>query len=112
MKLRAKIWIEAEGGHVFGKGRAALLDAVEREGSIQAAARRAGVSYRRAWSLLKASEDRWGRSLVETTRGGAGGGGARLTEAGRILLQAYRRIEPRILGILEEGQRELDGTAL
>ncbi len=112
MKLRAKVWIEVNGGHLFGKGRATLLEAIEREGSIQGAARRAAITYRRAWSLLKASEERWGRKLVETTRGGAGGGGARLTEAGRALLDAYRRIEPRLRKALEEGQRELEEAGL
>ena len=112
MKLRAKVWIELDGVHLFGKGRASLLGAIDREGSIQAAARRMGVSYRRAWTLLKTSEERWGRRLVETFRGGVGGGGARLTEAGRLLLEVFRRVEPRVQKAVERGQRELESSGI
>lgn len=108
MKLRGKIWIEAGGEHVFGPGRAALLEAIDREGSIQAAAGKMGLSYRHAWTMLRTSEQRWGKKLIETTRGGRGGGGARLTEPGRALLRAFRRIEPRLEKLLEKGQAELD----
>lgn len=108
VKLRAKIWIEVDGGHLFGRGRAALLEAIEREGSIQAAARRLGLSYRRAWTLLKTSEQRWNRKLIEKSRGGKGGGGTRLTAAGRAVLELFRRIESRLDELVEEGQVELE----
>jgi molybdate transport repressor ModE-like protein len=93
MKLRAKMWIEVNGQHLFGRGRAALLEAIEQEGSIQAAAARLGLSYRHAWTMLRTSERRWGRKLIETSRGGSGGGGTRLTETGRSLLKLFRRLE-------------------
>lgn len=112
MKLRAKIWIERGGEHLFGRGRAELLEAVQREGSIQAAAEKMGVSYRHAWTMLKTSEQRWGKKLVETTRGGTGGGGARVTEAGRRLLDAFRRIESRLEELIKEQQGELDRAGI
>lgn len=112
MKLRAKIWIERGGEHLFGRGRAELLEAIEREGSIQAAAEKMGVSYRHAWTMLKTSEQRWGKKLVETTRGGTGGGGARVTEAGRRLLDAFRRIESRLEELIKEQQGELDRAGI
>lgn len=112
MKLRAKIWIERGGEHLFGRGRAELLEAVQREGSIQAAAEKMGVSYRHAWTMLKTSEQRWGKKLVETTRGGTGGGGARVTKAGRRLLDAFRRIESRLEELIKEQQGELDRAGI
>jgi len=108
MNLRAKIWFELGGEHIFGPGRAALLEAVEREGSIQAAAAKVGLSYRHAWSMLRASQRRWDRKLIETSRGGVGGGGARLTDAGRALLRAFRRIESGVQKAVQEQQHELE----
>ncbi len=108
MKLRGKIWVEEGGEHVFGKGRAALLEAVEREGSIQGAARRMGVSYRHAWSMLRASERRCGRKLVETSRGGRAGGGARVTDFGRALCETFHRLDSRLEKLLKELRDETD----
>ena len=110
MELRGKVWIEMAGRHLFGKGRAALLEAVESEGSIQAAARKLGMSYRKAWSMLRAGQALTGARLVETTRGGSKGGGARVTDFGRELLRTYRSVEARFDGLLEEAQDEVRRT--
>ncbi len=110
MDLRGKIWIELDGSHLFGKGRADLLEAVDAEGSIQAAAQRLGMSYRHAWSMLRDSRERCGHALVETERGGSDGGGARLTEFGRRVLRAYRRVETRFQEFIDDAQNELDGA--
>jgi molybdate transport system regulatory protein len=108
MRLRGKIWVECEGGHVFGKGRADLLEAVQREGTIQGAARRMGVSYRHAWSMLKASGRRLGRPLIRTSRGGRAGGGTRVTEFGKALCESFRRVEARLERLLREVSDEMD----
>jgi molybdate transport system regulatory protein len=52
-----------------------------------------GMSYKRAWSLVQALNDGWGRPLVETTRGGAAQGGANLSQAGHSVLSHYRQME-------------------
>ena len=96
MELRTKTWIARDGELVFGRGRAQLLEAVDATGSISAAARRLDMSYRRAWSMIKASEERLGLSLLERSKGGAKGGGARLTPVARDLLRAFRRMESSI----------------
>ena len=110
MKLRFKVWMEKGGQHVFGRGRARLLKAIDREGSIQAAARKMGLSYRHAWAMLKTSEQRLGRELVERVRGGAGGGGTHLTEEGKKLVRLYGRIESAFQKLLEEQQVALDDS--
>jgi len=109
MNVRGKVWLEVDGEHVFGPGRLALLQAIDREGSIQAAADRMGISYRHAWSMLKASGERSGRRLVETRRGGKSGGGARLTDFGRALCRTFTRMEERFHEMLGELQDEVDG---
>jgi molybdate transport system regulatory protein len=108
MEVKGKFWIEHEGSPVLGRGRAELLTAIVSEGSIQGAARKMGLSYRHAWSMLKASEQRTQGKLVETWHGGKGGGGAELTDYGRALLEKYRCVESRFERFLEEVQHEVD----
>jgi molybdate transport system regulatory protein len=76
-----------------GPGRADLLELIAETGSISDAAKRMGMSYKRAWSLVQALNDGWGSSLVETARGGAAQGGAVLSEAGREVLRHYRQMQ-------------------
>ena len=80
-------------GVVIGPGRADLLQAIGEHGSISAAGRAIGMSYKRAWDLAEAVSSRFHMPLIETSAGGAAGGGTRLTEAGEAVLAAYRRIE-------------------
>ncbi len=77
----------------LGPGKADLLDAVKREGSISAAARTMGMSYRRAWTLIGAMNRDFKEPLVQTSAGGSGGGGAQVTVAGREALRRYRAME-------------------
>lgn len=80
----------------FGPGKADLLEAIRDEGSISAAGRRMGMSYKRAWSLVEEMNAAFAEPLVESARGGAHGGGARLTAAGTEVLAAYRAILDRL----------------
>lgn len=77
---------------VMGPGRADLLAHIEAMGSIAAAGRRMGMSYKRAWALVEAMNTVFGAPVVEAAKGGAGGGGAKLTETGRAVLAAYRAL--------------------
>ncbi len=77
----------------IGPGKIGLLEAIDREGSISAAGRALGMSYRRAWDLVDALNGLVGEPVVAASTGGQRGGGARLTEAGRILVADYRAIE-------------------
>ena len=67
---------------IFGHGKAKLLDAISANGSISAAARKIGMSYRRAWLLTDAMNQDFKLPLIVSSLGGKGGGGAKLTEAG------------------------------
>ena len=85
----------------IGPGKADLLEAIEAEGSITRAARRMGMSYRRAWLLVEAMNACFRAPLVETARGGRRGGGARLTALGRDALARYRAMEAKAVASLE-----------
>ena len=77
----------------LGPGRADLLEGIAQTGSISAAGKRMGMSYKRAWSLVQALNEGWGSPLVETSRGGAGQGGASLTQDGVFVLERYRAMQ-------------------
>lgn len=77
----------------IGPGRADLLELIDQTGSISAAGKAMGMSYKRAWGLVQALNEGFGRPLVEASRGGAEQGGARLTEPGRSVLQHYRAMQ-------------------
>lgn len=80
-------------GVAIGPGKADLLEGIRDTGSISAAGRRMKMSYKRAWTLVD-SMNRWFPDpLVESEKGGAQGGGARLTSRGESVLAAYRRME-------------------
>lgn len=78
---------------MIGPGKAELLERIDRCGSIAAAGREMGMSYKRAWELVGTLNAMFSAPVVESTRGGPGGGGAVLTEAGREVLALYRGIE-------------------
>ena len=77
----------------LGPGRADLLEAIARTGSISAAGKAMDMSYKKAWSLVQALNEGFGAPMVETERGGAGQGGAQLTEAGKKVLAHYRAMQ-------------------
>ncbi len=79
----------------MGPGKADLLDAIDRTGSIAAAGRELGMSYRRAWLLVETMNACFRTPLVEAVKGGRSGGGARLTKMGVEVLARYRAMEAR-----------------
>ena len=90
----------------LGPGKAALLDAVARSGSISAAAREMRMSYRRAWLLVDTMNRCFKAPLVETSKGGSGGGGARITELGLDVLARYRAMELKAAASVAAEMRE------
>jgi molybdate transport system regulatory protein len=76
-----------------GPGRADLLEGIAETGSIAAAGKRMGMSYKRAWSLVQALNEGWGSPLVVTARGGAAQGGASLSDDGAFVLARYRNMQ-------------------
>lgn len=86
----------------LGPGRADLLELIGETGSISAAGRRMGMSYKRAWGLVQALNEGFGAPLVVASRGGAGQGGARLTELGRAALGHYRAMQAKTRAAIAE----------
>ena len=93
MKIKSKVWLEKEGQLVFGSGKALILKAINEEGSINKAAKKMKMSYRHAWSYIRAAEKRIGKLLVIKTKGGKDGGGAILTDYAKDLLRRFENID-------------------
>ncbi len=91
--LSIRLRLNGPQGIVMGPGRADLLALIARTASIAAAGRQMGMSYKRAWNLVESLNVSFTAPLVETAKGGAAHGGARLTPLGEELLAAYRALE-------------------
>ena len=77
----------------LGPGKADLLQGILETGSIAAAGRRMGMSYKRAWYLISTLNSYFSEPVVFASKGGRAGGGAQLTETGRAVLASFRRME-------------------
>ena len=77
----------------LGPGKMDLLEAIAEKGSISAAARKIGLSYRRAWQMVSTVNACFKSPLVESSKGGKGGGGAQVTPLGQRVMDLYRSME-------------------
>ena len=93
VSLRPRVRLQLGDEVALGPGKAELLMLIEETGSISAAARRMGMSYRRAWLLVETMNRCFSSPLVETAQGGKGGGGAGVSELGRRVLVLYQQME-------------------
>ncbi|MGC8782537.1 MAG: winged helix-turn-helix domain-containing protein [Anaerolineae bacterium] len=91
LAVRANLWLEANGQVALSRWRVQLLEAIEASGSIRAAAAQMQITYNLAWHRLDEMEQALGVRLVERQRGGAGGGSAQLTAAGRDYVARFNR---------------------
>jgi len=92
IKVSFKVWLEYRGEPLIGLGGVKLLKLINDTGSISRAAREMGVSYKFAWSYIRSIEKRLGIKIVETHRGGRGGGYAKLTDEGLKLVYFYEEL--------------------
>jgi molybdate transport system regulatory protein len=90
---RLSIRIDLASGDRIGPGKIALLEAIRSTGSISAAARSLGMSYRRAWLLVEEINNALREPAVTAETGGRSGGGAALTAVGERVIDLYRSIE-------------------
>lgn len=77
----------------MGQGKADLLEAIGRAGSISAAARELGMSYRKAWLMVDEMNQCFRSAVVRAAKGGRQGGGAQVTPLGEEALARFRQIQ-------------------
>jgi molybdate transport system regulatory protein len=101
-RVKSKIWIENEEGKlIIGTGRVRILEAILEAGSMNKAARMLKQPFRAVWGKIKATEERCGFKLVETTNAGS-----RLTKEGIQLLSTFTRFHDRCESFVNEEFRE------
>lgn len=105
MRIAYKVWLDNK-GKAFGKGPYQLLRHVEQTGSLHKASALMGMSYTKAWRLMRNLEKRLNFPLLERHRGGASGGGSLITPKARALLDRYERFQRDVDRVLEKTYRE------
>ena len=103
MEIKYKIWIEKNGKVLFGKGRDDILQAIDEQNSLNAAAKKLEMSYRAAWGRLKASEERMKIKLVET---GAKDKSMQLTPKAREIIDRFEKLEKDVEKLLLKANQD------
>lgn len=107
IRVRSKVWLEVDGQAFLGDGRFHMLAAIERSGSINAAAKKLGIPYRKIWAQLQEMEKNAPYILLERRTGGKGGGETRLTPAAKLLLGSYRNLRKQVNQAADQGFEEI-----
>ncbi len=95
--IHTKIWIEDDkGGAVFGAGQLKILETIDKEGSISAAAKKMKMGYRSMWGKLNKIEQRLGKQVLIRKKGGISGGASVLTSEAKILVEKFRHLQQKI----------------
>jgi molybdate transport system substrate-binding protein len=95
-QVRVGVWVERRGRTVLGQDRLVLLEGIDQCGSITAAARQVGISYRHAWVTIQEINEAAGEPLVRASTGGSQGGGAALTPCGRLAVRLCRSLHEQL----------------
>jgi len=91
---RSKVWLQDQTGEVvFGFGRVRILEAIEKHGSINAAAKELKMGYRAVWARISATEKRLGKQLLVRQAGGSLGGGSQLTPLAKELVRNFKKVQ-------------------
>ena len=109
--LKLTLRVDFDSGDRLGPGKVRLLELIDETGSISAAGREMGMSYRRAWLLVDSLNGSFAERSVLTRPGGSGGGGAVLTEFGRSLIRHYRAMERKAETALRSHLEALEAAA-
>lgn len=91
--IKSRIWIEGSKGIFLGYGKIALLEKINKTGSINSAAKELGISYKKAWKLIESMNLQSSNPLIKTETGGKGGGGTVVTKTGLKAIKAFNKLD-------------------
>ena len=103
MEIKYKIWIEKNGKVIFGKGRDDILKSIEEQHSLNAAAKKLGMSYRAAWGRLRASQERMRAKLVENDSNTTA---MQLTPLARTIIKRFKKLQQDVEKLLHTADKD------
>ena len=106
-RVRYKVWFEKNGKFLLGEGSAKLLFFIEKYGSLSKASKHLCISYKKAWKIINDIEKLTGETLIESKRGGRGGGGTFLTIYGKDLLKEFEKVDKAFRKTKEKVEEEI-----
>lgn len=101
-RVNGSLWMEGNGTRFFGPGPVELLQLIEETGSINQAAKKMGMSYKKAWEIVNRLNEIVGSPMVITATGGEKGGGSSLSDEARQLIEWYLSLRERFRKFMEE----------
>ena len=107
-KVTGSLWIECDGARFFGLGRVELLEKIEETGSINKAAKQMGMSYKKAWEMIKALNLQASKPFVITQTGGEKGGGSNITTEAKQLIAYHSQLRQRFAEFLEKETKQFN----
>lgn len=107
-KIKSRIWIEADNNVLLGEGRVRLLKAVQETGSLSKAAKSLNMSYKKAWTLIDATNKSAKEPIIITSIGGKGGGGAQITPYGQRMIQVFEEINRNCWTYLDNQLKQIE----
>lgn len=106
--FHGRVWIDGPEGTFIGYGRIVLLERIIEHGSITKAAKAMKMAYRHAWDLVDSMNRQAKEPFVELATGGKGGGGARVTAAGKKAIKVFRRFHKDLQTFLKQEEKKLN----
>ena len=106
-RVNGSLWVEGNGTRFFGPGPVELLQLIEETGSINQAAKKMGMSYKKAWEIVSRLNEIVGSPMVITATGGEKGGGSTISEEARQLIEYYQSLRERFRKFMEQESQKL-----
>ncbi len=106
-RVAGSLWMECDGERFFGPGRVELLEHIADTGSINKAAKKMGMSYKKAWQMIKSLNEQTSKPVVVVQTGGEKGGGSVLTEEAHQLIKYHQLLRKRFADFLKNETKTL-----
>lgn len=107
--VNGSLWLEGNGTRFFGPGPVELLQLIEETGSINQAAKKMGMSYKKAWEIVNRLNEKVGSPLVITATGGEKGGGSTISEEAKQMIEWYLSLREKFKKFMENETAKLTG---
>jgi molybdate transport system regulatory protein len=106
-RVNGSLWLEGDGTRFFGPGPVELLQLIEETGSINQAAKKMGMSYKKAWEIVSRLNEKVGSPMVITATGGEKGGGSTISEEAKKMIEWYVALRERFLKFMKAETEKL-----